>query len=70
MDEKTQEAIEKIADGSLAAGIKKNMKYSTTGIAVGAIVGIVIATFMGKSRIVYGVVGAIGGGVLGRVCAK
>ena len=68
-DEKTQEAIERIADGSLASGIKKNMKFATTGMILGAIVGIGVATFTGKCLLCLGFWGALAGGGLGYITA-
>lgn len=64
--EKVKETIQRISDGTLASQIKKNMKFSTTGIALGAIAGIAIASFSGGSRLGYGLGGAIVGGFLGR----
>lgn len=69
-DEKTQQAIESITDGTLASGIKKNMKYATTGMILGGIIGIGIATFTGRCRLCLGFWGAVAGGGIGYLTSK
>jgi uncharacterized protein YcfJ len=64
-DKKTQEVAEAITNGTLASQLKKNMKFTTTGMVLGAVIGIGIATFTGKCRLCFGFWGAIGGGAIG-----
>ncbi len=70
LDDKTQKAVEDIYNGTLAQRINNNMKYSLTGILIGAIIGIGVATLMGKSRMTFGLGGALIGGGLGYLTAK
>ena len=65
LDEKTQKAIATITDGTLASTIKTNMRYAATGGAIGAALGIGIATFMNKGRIAFGLGGAVMGAGFG-----
>lgn len=65
MDNKTQETVEAIHNGTLADTIKKNMKNTITGIAIGTALGIVTATLMGKCRLCFGIWGAVAGGSIG-----
>lgn len=58
MDPKTQEAIAGIHDGSLAASLHKNLRFSLAGIAIGWAAGIVIATLTGQSRVMFALSGA------------
>ena len=67
IEEEVQEAIEKISDGTLASQIKKNMKFATTGMILGAIVGIGVATFTGRCRLCLGFWGALAGGGIGYI---
>lgn len=69
MDPKTQKTVEAIHNGTLAQTITQNMKYSLTGIAVGAGIGIVAATLMGKCRFCFGFWGAVAGGSVGYLSA-
>lgn len=69
LDEKTQAAIEHIANGTLASQIKKNMKFATTGMILGAIAGIGVATFTGRCRLCLGFWGAALGGGIGYITA-
>ncbi len=65
INQKTQEAIESIHNGTLATTLRSTMKYVATGIGLGAIIGIGIATFTGKSRWMVGFGSAIAGGSIG-----
>ena len=69
LDKETKAAAIAIQNGSLAAGLKKNMKYTATGIIVGGCVGVLIATISGKSRVMFAVGGAIIGGAAGRIAS-
>lgn len=69
-DKEVNKAVEDVMNGKLAQRIKDNSKYATTGILIGAVAGIVIATFIGKCRICYGVTGGLLGGVTGLVISK
>lgn len=70
MDEETQQAVEDIMSGNLAQRIKDNTKYALTGFAIGAVLGIVIATLTGKCRIYFGLAGGLAGGITGAIISK
>lgn len=65
MEDEVQEAIQKITDGTLASQIKKNMKFATTGMILGGVIGIGIASFTGRCRLCFGFWGALAGGGIG-----
>ena len=69
LDKKTKDAAISIQNGSLAEGLKKNMKYTATGIIVGGCVGVLIATLSGQPRLMFAVGGAIIGGAAGRIAS-
>ena len=69
IDEKTKAIIENVYSGNLANSIKNNAKYALTGFAIGAVAGFVFAAFTGKSRLLWGSIGAIGGGSIGYIVA-
>ena len=58
LDEKTKELANGIYDGSLASSIKNNTKYAMGGAAAGLIIGIIVAGFFKKSKLVFGLTGA------------
>lgn len=58
LDDKTRAMAEGIYDGSLAYAIKNNTKYALTGIAIGAIGGFILASLLGKNKLVFGLAGA------------
>lgn len=70
MDEEIQQAVENIMSGNLAQRIKDNTKYALTGFAIGAVIGILIATLFGKNRFGYGIVGGLVGGGTGTIISK
>ena len=70
LDKETSEAVNGIYYGTLADKISKNMKYTTSGILVGAFIGIGIASFMSKNRLFFGLGGAIIGGSIGMITSK
>lgn len=67
LDKKTEEAIVDIMSGRLARTMNKSMKFAGSGFLIGAAIGIVIATFNGGSRFVYGFVGGVAAGSLGYI---
>ena len=69
MDKKVQEAIIAVQDGTLAGSLKKNMKYTATGIAIGGCAGILLAVITGKPRLMFAIGGAAIGGAAGRLMA-
>mgnify|MGYP001582167365 FL=1 len=68
-DEKLQQAVEGIYNGTLADNIKQNIKYASTGIAIGAFAGLLFASFAGKCRICFAFWGSIAGGGIGYLAA-
>lgn len=66
-DRKTQDAIAGIYNGTLAHSIKRNSRYAVVGFAVGFIGGFLIAGWIGKSRLVGGLIGAGTGTGLGLI---
>ena len=69
MDPEVEKAIIAVQDGTLAQGLKKNMKYTATGIAIGGCAGILLAVISGKPRLMYAIAGAVIGGAGGRLIA-
>lgn len=61
----TKLAIEAINSGSLANSIKSSAKYALTGMVIGSVAGILIGGFLGKSRMIFGLGGAIIAGSTG-----
>lgn len=61
-EEKLEQAVQSLYSGSMSAKIKKNASYAITGAFLGGVVGMMIASFMGKPKL-YGI--AIGAGVSG-----
>lgn len=59
LDDKTKELANGIYDGSLASSIKNNMKYAMTGAVAGGIIGFILASLLGKSKLVFGLTGAV-----------
>jgi ABC-type nitrate/sulfonate/bicarbonate transport system permease component len=53
------EKIEALASGKMAEDIKNNMKYVVTGMALGGVIGVLAAGFLGKSKIIFGLGGAM-----------
>ena len=52
-------AVEALYSGRLAKDIKSNASYALTGMAIGAVVGMIVASFAGKSRLLFGMGGAV-----------
>lgn len=69
MDEKTQAIVADVYNGNLAYKIKNNIKYAITGVFVGLAAGVIIASFAGKSKLIFGLLGAGAGGGLGYLIA-
>ena len=67
MDEKTQEIIAGIHDGTLAERMKMNMKFVTWGVVIGVVVGIVVAPMFGQGRFLMALGGAAVGGMVGGI---
>lgn len=59
--EEVSEIVQGIYSGSLAGKLKTNSSYSLTGVGVGAIGGWILASFFGKSKLIW----AVGGGLIG-----
>lgn len=59
------ETVKGIQDGTLVNLIKKNAKYTTTGIVVGFITGFLIASLTGKCKLCLGIWGGVAGGSTG-----
>ena len=70
MDPKTQKAIQDIHTGNLKDRLSNNMKYATTGVFVGVVVGVIAATVLKKNRVFFGVGGAVVGGTIGAILPK
>lgn len=49
-EEEINEAVQGMYSGSLSARIKKNASYAITGMFVGGVVGMMVASFMGKPK--------------------
>lgn len=69
MDPEVEKAIIAVQDGTLASSLKKNMKYTATGIAIGGCAGILLAVITGKPRLMFAIGGAAIGGAGGRLMA-
>ena len=70
IDKDTKLAIEAISTGSLVGSIKSSAKYTLTGMLIGSVVGILIGGFMGKSRLIFGLGGAILAGSTGYLISE
>ncbi len=70
IDKDTKLAIEAINSGSLAGSIKSSAKYTLTGMLVGSVIGILIGGFIGKSRLIFGLGGAILAGSTGYLISE
>lgn len=68
--EKLEEAVQGIYSGSISAKIKKNSSYAITGMFIGGVVGMMIASFMGQSKLVGIAVGASVSGLGGYLIAN
>lgn len=67
MDKEILLAAEGLYDGSLAKSIMRNSKYALTGFAIGALAGVVISMFTGKSRLLFAIAGGTVGGGIGYI---
>ena len=56
--EKLEEAVQSIYSGSMSAKIKKNASYAITGMFIGGVAGMMIASFIGQSKMLGIVAGA------------
>lgn len=63
--EEVSQIVQGVYSGSLANKLKNNSSYSLTGIGVGAIGGMILASFFGKSKLIWGLGGAVIGGAGG-----
>ena len=63
--EEINEITQGITSGSLASKLKSRSSYSLNGIGIGAILGFMVATFTGKSKLLYMIGGAAVGGAGG-----
>lgn len=73
MDDEIQQAIAGIHDGSLAASLQRNLKFSMAGVVFGWAAGILLATLTGNSRMLFGISGAavgLGVGYIGSAAKK
>ena len=57
--------VEALVTGSLVENIKNNMRYTITGIVLGAVTGVVVATFFNKNRMIFALIGAASFGASG-----
>ncbi len=64
MNEKTKTEIAGIYDGSLAQNIAKDVKYTVSGIFIGALAGYFVGAIFG-GRMVGGAIGALVFGIGG-----
>ena len=64
-DKELEDAVQGIYSGSLSAKIKKNASYAIGGMFVGGVIGMMIASFIGKPKWMGIVVGAAVAGVGG-----
>lgn len=60
-----EEAVQSVYSGSLSAKIKKNTSYAMTGMFIGGIVGMMVASFLGQSKLLGIAVGATASGLGG-----
>jgi len=67
LDKETKSAIIAIQNGTLIESLKKSMKRTTIGLAIGGAAGILIATFTGKPRMLFALGGAAIGGMAGKL---
>lgn len=68
--EKVVDAIESVYTGKLAKDIKSSSSYALSGVMFGAIGGVLIASFLGQSKLIFGLGGAAVAGIAGYVIAK
>lgn len=64
---KLKAAVEGVYYGDIADKISKNMKYALGGVAVGAFIGVVAASLLGKNRLLFGLTGAVLAGTVGYI---
>lgn len=69
MDKETRQAVEGVYTGELASRIRKNAEYALTGVAVGVAVGVLVAGWFGKSRLLYAAIGGAAGAGIGYMVA-
>lgn len=67
---KIESTVQGIYSGSLSKKLKQNSSYTLTGVGVGAIAGFILASFFGKSRLIWGLGGAAAGGLGGYVISN
>ena len=70
IDKETQTAIDGLYNGTLAHSIKKNSKYAMTGALLFGLVGMVVASFTGQSKILFGIGGVALGLTTGYITAN
>lgn len=68
-DDKINQTVADMVSGNLVNTLKKNGKYITTGILIGAVVGFGIATLTGKCKFCLPFWGALIGGSSGYLLA-
>lgn len=69
MDEEVKQTILNLYNGNIAAAIKKNAQYAWSGAMIGAVAGVLIASFMGKSKLLCALGGAAIGGAAGYIAS-
>lgn len=68
--DKVVEAVESVYTGKLAKDIKTSSSYALSGMMFGAIGGVLIASFLGQSKLIFGFGGAAAAGLAGYLIAK
>jgi len=70
MNPKAEQIVVDVYNGNLAGNLKRNSRFTLAGMAIGAVAGIVVATFTGKCRICFAIWGGIAGGATGYLASK
>ena len=64
-DKDISKAVDDITDGNLVNKIKSNIKNASAGIAIGALLGFLLAAITGNCKICFAIGGAAVGGTTG-----
>lgn len=63
------EAVDGIYTGALASKIKKNLRFTLTGLAIGGFIGYFAASIMGQNKLLFIFAGASIGAAVGKYSA-